>query len=276
MVKRAAVLGWPVAHSLSPAIHSYWAMRERADARYEAIAVEPEDTAFATCVSRLRAEGFAGVNVTIPHKERALKIADHASDAARHIGAANMLTFTQDGVLAANSDATAISDIILGLPERPQRALVLGAGGAARAALWALARTERPPGVIVTNRTRARAEEIGGIAAAEIVDWADRNRAVADADLIINATSLGMRGQPALDLDYAALKPAATVFDIVYAPLETPLLKAAKARGLRVIDGLEMLMRQAAPAYRAWLGESAPVDAQLRGHLIAEIERRRS
>lgn len=276
MVKRAAVVGWPVAHSLSPAIHSFWAKREGADARYEAIAVEPGDDAFAACVSRLRAEGYAGVNVTIPHKERALKIADQASDAARQIGAANMLTFSEKGVLAANSDATAISQIVLGLLPRPQCALVLGAGGAARAALWALARTQRPPVVFVANRTRARAEEIAGIAAAEIVDWADCGRALGAADLVINATSLGMRDQPPLVLDCAALKPAAAVFDIVYAPLETPLLKAAKARGLRVIDGLEMLMRQAAPAYRAWLGEAAPVDAQLRAHLIAEIKRRRS
>jgi shikimate dehydrogenase len=275
MVKRAGVIGWPVAHSLSPTIHSYWAKREGADARYEAVPVEPNDDAFAAGIEQLRADGFAGVNVTIPHKERALKIADEASDAAREIGAANMLTFTSKGVAAANSDATAVNSIILDLPATPRRALVLGAGGAARAALWALGRTDGAS-IFITNRTRARAEAIAAIAGAATIDWADRNDALATADFVINATSLGMQGQPPLDLDYALLSRDAAVLDMVYAPLETPLLSAAKARGLRVIDGLEMLMRQAAPAYLAWLGVDAPVDAALRAHLIAEIERRRS
>lgn len=269
----AGVFGWPVAHSLSPLIHSTWAAREGANARYDAIAVEPDDEAFRKRIDELRAEGYAGVNVTIPHKERALKLADRTSDAARTIGAANMLTFSGDGVIAENSDALAVEAIILALAKRPQSALVLGAGGAARGVLFALMKTGMSH-VVLTNRTRARAEDIASIAAAEAIDWADRNAALGEADLVINATSLGMRGQPPLDLDHDRLKPGAVVFDIVYAPLETPLLAAARARGLETIDGLEMLMRQAAPGYLRWLGTRADVDADLRARLEAALRAR--
>ena len=274
MVKRAGVVGWPVAHSLSPTIHAWWAQQEGAEARYDAIPVEPTDEAFARAVAELRAAGYAGVNVTIPHKERALKIADEASAAARAIGAANMLTFSAKGVIAANSDATAIRRILLDLPQRPRNVLVLGAGGAARAALWAIKSLSDAPRIAVANRTRSRAEDIAAIGDAEVANWSDRSRALAAADLVINATSLGMRGQPPLDLDFDSLSSDATVFDTVYAPLETPLLAAARARGLAVIDGLEMLMRQAAPGYLAWLGEAAPLGPALRAHLLAAIARR--
>ncbi|MEZ5892723.1 MAG: shikimate dehydrogenase [Parvularculaceae bacterium] len=270
----AGVVGWPIAHSLSPLIHSTWAAREGANARYDAIAVEPDDEVFRKRIDELRAGGYAGVNVTIPHKERALKFADSASDAAKTIGAANMLTFSEEGVLAANSDATAVRRIVLELHRRPDKVLVIGAGGAARGVLWALKSRIDPLSVILTNRTRARAEEIASIAAAEVIDWADRNAAISEADLVINATSLGMRGQLPLDLDHDRLKPGAVVFDIVYAPLETPLLAAARARGLETIDGLEMLMRQAVPGYLAWLGTKADVDADLRARLEAALRAR--
>lgn len=275
-MRRAAVIGWPVSHSLSPLIHATWAAREGVNARYEAIAVEPSDDAFRTRISDLRAEGFAGVNVTIPHKERALKIADRASAAATAIGAANMLTFAADGVLAENSDAAAISDIIKGLPAPPSSALVLGAGGAARGIVFALANGARPPKIILANRTRARAEEIAAIANAEVIDWSQRSDVLDNADLIVNATSLGMKGQPPLEIDDSRFKEGAVILDIVYAPLETPLLAAAKARGCRAIDGLEMLMRQAAPGYRAWLGNKAEVDADLRARLEAALKARGS
>lgn len=272
--RRAAVIGWPVSHSLSPLIHATWAAREGANARYDAIAVEPRDEAFRKRINELRAEGYAGVNVTIPHKERALKLADRVSDAAKTIGAANMLTFSEEGVIAANSDATAVRSIVPELHRRPDKVLVIGAGGAARGVLWALKHRTDPLSVILTNRTRARAEEIASIAAAEVIDWANRNAAIGEADLVINATSLGMRGQPPLELDHDRLKPGAAVFDLVYSPLETPLLAAARARGLAAIDGLEMLMRQAAPGYLAWLGSRAEIDADLRARLEAALKAR--
>jgi shikimate dehydrogenase len=274
--RRAAVIGWPVSHSLSPLIHSTWAAREGISARYEAIAVEPDDISFRRRIDQLKAEGLAGVNVTLPHKERALAIADSASEAAQVIGAANMLTFGDEGVLAENSDAMAVSKILLDLPERPATALVVGAGGAARGVLWALAKAIDPPHVLLTNRTRARAEDIAPIARAEVVDWKTRNAALEGADLIINATSLGMSGQPPLDLAHDRLKQGAAVFDIVYSPLETLLLKAARARGARTVDGLEMLMWQAVPGYLAWLGTRADVDDDLRRRLEATLKARGS
>ncbi len=274
--RRAAVIGWPISHSLSPLIHSTWAAREGINARYEAIAVEPDDISFRRRINELKAEGFAGVNVTLPHKERALAIADSASDAAIAIGAANMLTFGDEGVLAANSDAMAVSKILLDLPERPATALVLGAGGAARGVLWALAKSSDPLRVLLTNRTRARAEAIAPIVCAEVVDWKTRNAALASADLVINTTSLGMTGQPPLDLDHDRLKQGAAVFDIVYSPLETPLLMAARARGARTIDGLEMLMQQAVPGYLAWLGTRADADDDLRLRLETALKARGS
>ena len=270
----AGVVGWPVSHSLSPLIHSTWAAREGVDARYAAIPVEPDDRSFRIRIDELRRSGYRGVNVTIPHKERALKLADSASDAAKTIGAANMLTFSEEGVIAANSDATAVRAITLELQRRPDKVLVIGAGGAARGVLWALKHRIDPLSVTLTNRTRARAEEIASIAAAEVIDWADRNTALSEADLIINATSLGMRSQPPLELDHDRLKRGAVAFDIVYSPLETPLLKAARARGLETIDGLEMLMRQAVPGYLAWLGDKAEVDADLRARLEAALKAR--
>ncbi|MCB2112239.1 MAG: shikimate dehydrogenase [Parvularculaceae bacterium] len=268
----AAVIGWPVSHSLSPLIHSTWAAREGVSARYDALAVDADDAMFRKRINELRAAGYAGVNVTIPHKARALEFADAASPTARAVGAANMLTFG-DEVLADNSDALAIADIVGALPAKPRTALILGAGGAARAALWAL-KTQTVPRIIISNRTSARAEEIAPIGSAKIFDWRDRNEALDAADLVINATSLGMRGQPPLDLEIDRLKRGCVVFDIVYAPLETPLLKAARARGLQTIDGLEMLMRQAAPAYRAWFGTRAEIDADLRKRLEAALSER--
>lgn len=272
--RRAGVIGWPVSHSLSPLIHSTWAAREGISGSYEAIAVEPDDRSFRRRIDELRAAGFAGVNVTIPHKERALKIADRASAAAAAIGAANMLTFSGAGVVAENSDAAAIGAILKSLPAPPASALVLGAGGAARAVLFALAALARPPRIVLANRTRARAGEIAPIARAEVVDWNQRDEALESADLIVNATSLGMKGQPPLDLDCRRLKDGAVVVDIVYLPLETPLLRAARARGLATIDGLEMLMRQAAPGYLAWLGTKAEIDADLRLRLEAALKAR--
>ena len=268
----AAVIGWPVSHSLSPLIHMTWAMREGTDARYNAIAVEPDDTLFRKRINNLRAEGYAGVNVTIPHKERALNFADVTSDAARAIGAANMLTLGEV-IFAENSDATAITDIVGSINMKPRHALVLGAGGAARAALWAL-KEQGVARISISNRTVSRAEEIAPIASANIIDWSERNKALEGADLVINTTSLGMKGQPPLDLDYDGMKDGAVVFDIVYAPLVTPLLKAARARGLETVDGLEMLMRQAVPAYLAWLGTKANVDADLRARLTAALKER--
>ena len=269
--RKAGVIGWPVAHSLSPLIHGTWAAREGADISYERIPVEPDYEAFAEKIEHLRADGYRGVNVTIPHKEHALKIADSASQTARAVNAANMLTFSDDGSFADNSDVEGFAAALRATdPEAGKRAtaLVFGAGGAAKGVLYALEERLGAERIIISNRTRARGEALG----AEVADWSARNKIAAEADIIINTTSLGMTGNPPLDFDCNGLKSGAIVFDIVYSPLETPLLKAAKASGLRTVDGLEMLMRQAVPGYCAWLGANAEIDADLRSRLEAALK----
>ncbi len=274
MTRRAGVLGWPVKHSLSPLIHRIWAAREGRAISYEAIPVEPGDTAFRAAIERLASAGYKGVNVTLPHKERALAIADEASGEARAAGAANMLTFGKRQVLADNSDIAGFAAAVEETGRKPACALILGAGGAARGVAVALKRrlgVQRP---IIANRTRARAQEVARIVDAETIDWSEKESVLAGVDLLVNTTSLGMTGQPPLAINLSALAPASIVADIVYAPLETPLLAAARARGLGAIDGLSMLMHQAAFGYRAWLGSAAVVDADLRARLVAALNAR--
>lgn len=273
-IRRAAVVGWPVAHSLSPLIHSTWAAREGANASYEAIAAGPSYEEFAAVIDRLRASGYRGANVTIPHKEHALRYASEASVEARAAGAANMLTFKDEGAFAENSDIMGFAAALGDITSVRAPALIIGAGGAARGVALALKRRCRASAVIVVNRTRSRAEDVASLVDGDVVDWNDRNEAAAKSGVIVNTTSLGMKGEPPLDIDVASFAPGAIVCDIVYSPLETPLLAKAKARGLRTVDGLEMLMRQAVPGYLAWLGAKAEVDADLRARLETALRMR--
>lgn len=269
----AGVVGWPVSHSLSPLIHSTWAAREGADARYAAIPVEPDDRSFRIRIDELRRSGYRGVNVTIPHKERALRYATTASEDARAAGAANMLTFSEGGVHAENSDIIGLAAALEKLSPR-RDALILGAGGAARAVAIALKRRLCAERILIANRTRARAEEVAALVGAAAISWEERSAAAASADIVVNATSLGMTGEAPLDIDIGGMGKDAVVCDIVYSPLETRLLKAARMMGLRAVDGLEMLMRQAVPGYLAWLGDRAEVDADLRARLEAALKAR--
>ncbi len=276
VTRRAGVIGWPVKHSLSPLIHRIWAEREERAISYEAIAVEPDDAAFRAAIERLAAQGLKGVNVTLPHKERALALADAASGEARAAGAANMLTFAKRRVLADNSDIAGFAAAVAETGRKPQRAFILGAGGAARGVAVALSRRIGVKSILIANRTQARAEEVARIVDAEAIDWPARESALAGVDLLVNTTSLGMTGEPPLEIGLAGLPRDAVVADIVYAPLETPLLAGARARGCAVIDGLSMLMHQAAFGYRAWLGHDAVVDADLRARLVAALKARAS
>lgn len=273
-VRQAGVIGWPVKHSLSPLIHRTWAEREGRAVSYEAIPVEPTDAAFRATIERLAAEGYKGVNVTLPHKERALAVADEASGEARLAGAANMLSFAKRRLLADNSDIAGFAAAVEETGRTPKSALILGAGGAARGVAVALKRRLGVDTLRIANRSRARAEEVARLVAAETIDWAAREDALAGAQLLVNTTSLGMTGEPPLEIDLSQLPRTAVVADIVYAPLETPLLAQARARGLAVIDGLSMLMHQAAFGYRAWLGSTAIVDADLRARLVAALKAR--
>ncbi len=272
-MKKAGVMGWPVAHSLSPALHGFWLKRHKIEGSYESLAVPPDRLAGA--LRALASKGFAGCNLTIPHKEAALPLMEMLDPAARRIGAVNTVTVGPDGALSGhNTDGYGfIENLRAGIPgwkSSAGPAVVLGAGGASRAILDALIQ-DGAPEIHLANRHRSRAGELAKIfgATVKVVEWADRARALAKAALLVNATSLGMEGNPPLELDLAALPASAAVCDIVYAPLETGLLKSAKARGLKTVDGLGMLLHQARPAFKLWFGVLPEVTPELRRVVLA-------
>ncbi|MGH6785088.1 MAG: shikimate dehydrogenase, partial [Sphingomicrobium sp.] len=222
--------------------------------------------------------GYAGANVTLPHKEAVLQLAAVADEAARTIGAANTLWLDDAGRLnASNTDAygfmTNLDAEARDWNDGGRPAVVLGAGGAARAILHGLL-AEGARRIFLANRTSGRAEALAGAIgpAVTVVDWRDRNRALAGCGLLVNATSLGMTGKHPLDLDLASLPPNAVVADIVYSPLETALLAAARARGNRTVDGLGMLLHQAVPGFERWFGVRPEVTPELRAHVVAHLE----
>ena len=270
--RTAGVMGWPVGHSLSPRLHGFWLERYDIDGAYVPLAVAPGD--FAQVLRALPRMGFAGVNITLPHKEAALATVDRADALARRVGAVNMVVVEPDGALVgSNSDAFGfMENLRAGAPgweATAGAAVVLGAGGAARAVTVALIDAGVPE-LRLINRTAARAEALARSLdrTARPVPWEHRAAALADAVLLVNTTSLGMAGQPALELDLEALPPGAAVVDIVYTPLETPLLSAARARGNPAVDGLGMLLHQARPAFAAWFGVEPEVDPELRDFVI--------
>jgi shikimate dehydrogenase len=274
-VKRACVIGWPVEHSRSPLIHRYWLGRYGIEGAYEKEAVDPKD--LGQFLGSLAARGYVGANVTLPHKEAALRLAAVADEAARAIGAANTLWLDHAGRLcASNTDAygfiTNLGAQAPGWNERRRPVIVLGAGGAARAILHGLL-AEGATRILLANRTRERAETLAQAfgAAVEVFDWSDQNRALSGCGLLVNATSLGMTGKAGLDIDLAALPRDAVVADIVYSPLETPLLAAARGRGNRVVDGLGMLLHQAVPGFEHWFGVRPEVTRALRAHVAASL-----
>jgi len=278
-ILKAGVMGWPVAHSLSPALHGHWLARYGIAGRYDAIPVEP--TKLRAALEKLPENGFRGVNLTVPHKEAALDVVDSIDDTARRIGAVNTILVGDDGALSAtNTDAYGLIENIragagaaleAGFDGRP--GVILGAGGAARAAVVGLADAGVAE-IRIVNRTVARAEalaELVGNSGARVSahGWDDAAEALSDAGLLINTSTLGMAGQPPLALDLARLPNDAVVNDIVYAPLETELLATARARGNIVIDGLGMLLHQARAGFRAWFGVDPSVDEELRAAVLA-------
>jgi shikimate dehydrogenase len=274
-MKRACVIGWPVAHSRSPVIHRYWLKLYGLDGAYEMEAVPPEE--IEGFLHSLGQRGYAGANVTLPHKEAALAAADRPDQAATAIGAANTLWLDDKGLLhASNTDAygfmTHLSAEVPDWNEGGRPVMVLGAGGAARAILHGLLEAGAAK-ILLANRTEERAKALaeGFGSRVQEIPWEERNRALAGCGLLINATSLGMTGKPPLDLDLSALPADATVADIVYSPLETPLLAAARARGNRTVDGLGMLLHQAVPGFERWFGVRPQVTPELRAHVAAHL-----
>ncbi len=271
----AGVFGWPVAHSRSPRLHGYWLERYGINGAYLPLAARPED--FTDAVRILPRLGFAGANVTLPHKEAAHVLADEIDATAKRIGAVNTLVFEADGLVrGSNTDAYGfihnLTEGGAGHDWAGGPAVVLGAGGAARAVLVALDDAGVSE-IRLTNRTRARAEELAATLApgATVVDWDERAAALDGASLLVNTTSLGMAGQAPLDLALDTLPDAALVTDLVYAPLETPLLAAARARGNPAVDGLGMLLHQARPGFHAWFGVDPEVDDGLRRFVAADL-----
>lgn len=261
-MKLACVLGWPVAQSLSPRLHGFWLKEHGIDGAYVKLPVRRED--FASVVRSLRRSGFKGASITVPHKEAAFAIAHTLDAAAREAGAVNQLVFHEDGTVEGlNTDATglAVSLREAGIDVAGKPAVLLGAGGAARAALLAL-RSLGVGEIRLLNRTPGRA--LGPHTASALEGW---KAAARDAALVVHTTAAGMKDTPALEVDLDVLPADAAVCDIVYNPLETALLKQARARGLKTVDGLGMLMHQAVPAFKAFYGVEPRVTPALRAAL---------
>jgi len=272
---RAGVIGWPVGQSLSPPMHAYWIAEHGIKAAYLPLCVPPEE--FAGTIKSLPAKGFVGVNVTIPHKEAAYKLSTTLDTDARAAGAVNLLIFENEKVHGRNTDAmgfsAALNEAFGASAARAGPVVVLGAGGAARAVIVGLIKNGAKE-IRIINRTRGRGESLAKTFESvklEAFDWGDWPNAFADAGLLVNATSVGMAGKGVLDIALDALPRAAGVADIVYNPIETGLLRDAKTRGHRTMDGLGMLMHQAVPAFAAWFGITPIVTAELRAVLEEKL-----
>jgi shikimate dehydrogenase len=273
---KAGVIGWPIGHSLSPHLHGFWLEHYKIDGEYLPFAVETEN--LKSFLKGLADQGRRGTNVTLPHKETTLSVVDQIDEQAKRVGAVNTVVVQKDGsLLGSNTDGFGFLENMH--DQNPKwaakrgPAIVLGAGGAARAILVALLEAGAPE-IRLLNRTKERAEELagelgGGI---KVDDWAARSEVVSEAATLVNTTSLGMKGQPPLEIDLSRLPESATVTDIVYTPLETGLLKNAKKRGNPVVDGLGMLLHQARPGFQAWFGVEPEVTKDLRDHVLKVME----
>ena len=258
----AEIAGWPVTYSRSPRLHGFWLRRHAIDGTYVPLPIQPR--AFAAAMHGLVAAGFAGANVTIPHKLAAFEICDTVDDTARRAGAVNTLVFLDSRIIGSNTDGYGfIANLRAhGIDPVAGPALLLGAGGSARAVAAAL--QDAGARVTVANRTLARAEALAhDLPGLRVIDWAHRTPALADHAIVVNATPLGMIGHDPIDLDLARAPSSLAVADDVYVPLETSLLAAARAHGLRAVGGLGMLLHQAVPGFHAWFGVKPEVDDDL-------------
>ena len=273
---KAFVTGFPIKHSRSPLIHGFWLNALGIDGSYEPIEVKPED--FAAFVASLAANGFAGGNVTIPHKETAFAAVKSLDEAATAIGAVNTLWFEGGRLRGGNTDAYGFAanlDAYAPGWDNADTALVLGAGGASRAVIHALLSRgfSKVSGI---NRTVSRAEELAAHfgSAVSASGWDGAQQCVADAGLIVNTTSLGMSGhgeEVGFPLDLSVASKGAIATDIVYVPLKTPFLNSAEEAGLKTVDGLGMLLHQAVPGFERWFGQKPEVTAALREHILADM-----
>lgn len=272
--RHAAIIGHPVAHSRSPLIHNYWLKQLGIDGEYGRRDVPPAEIDL--FLANFRASGLVGANVTVPHKEAAFRAAEELDPVAAALGAVNTLWLADGRLHGANTDVYGfLGNLDAAEPEWARsldEALVLGAGGASRAIIHGLLERgiER---VAVVNRTLSRAEALRDQFGSRVhpVEWRDLPARLVGKRLLVNTTSLGMKGQPPLDIDLSTLSPDALVTDAVYVPLETPLLRAAKALGLATVDGLGMLLHQAVPSFERWFGVRPEVTPELRALAIADL-----
>jgi len=273
--KRACVIGWPIEHSRSPLIHNYWLKRYGIDGSYTKEAVKPED--LKAFVSTLAERGFTGCNVTVPHKEAAFSAADVKDDSAVAVGAANTLWLEGGKLHGANTDTYGfMTHLDLSAPGwKAQNApvLILGAGGAARAIVYGFLKAGVAR-ILVANRSRSRADQLADHFGDKVcaVDWDKRNDVACEAGVIVNTTTLGMKGFGDPGIDFSRCRAGAVPADIVYVPLETDFLKSARANGLTGVDGLGMLLHQAVPGFEKWFGVRPQVTQDLRDLLVADIE----
>lgn len=262
---KAGVIGHPISHSKSPLIHGYWLKQYGIDGEYKTYDIAPAE--LESGVRGLVDAGLVGFNVTLPHKQNIMPLCKTVSDEARLIGAVNTITVLKNGDLHGhNTDAFGfaqnLKETVPDFKWDGATATVIGAGGAARAILYALHQNGITD-IRITNRTRESAENLGAAYCAKIVDWDDRNSSLVGSDLIINTTSLGMKGQSPLDINLKGIHKNAVVYDIVYAPLMTDLLQQAEQQGAQIVTGIGMLLHQARPGFEAWFGHFPNVTSEL-------------
>ncbi len=276
MIRKVCVIGWPITHSRSPLIHNYWIkLHGIEDAVYERLAVPPEE--LNATLRGLHDWGFVGANVTVPHKEAVFATLMRHDAVAARLKAVNTIVTTSMGLEGRNTDGYGF---IANLKDRARfwragdgPAVLIGAGGAARAVAASL-EAEGVPEIRIVNRTRDRAVALAAdlkLKSVRIFEWAEMAEALSGANLLVNTTTLGMKGQKDLEIDFSALPKTALVTDIVYTPLHTGLLKSARARGNPVADGLGMLLHQAVPGFEAWFGVRPEVTPELRALVLADM-----
>lgn len=279
-MKKVCVIGYPAKHSLSPKLHGYWLNLYNIDGSYEALEINPEE--FKARFRNLHSEGFVGCNVTVPFKEEVFKIVDEIDDFAKSIGAVNTVVIKDGKYIGSNTDAYGFIQNIKSTKTdfdfTKGAAVILGAGGAARAVVAGLI-AENVPEIIIINRSIDKAEKIKhdiektfGKQNIRIVSWEKRNEVLSNANLLVNTTVLGMNGQAELDISLDTLPKEALVNDIVYRPLITKLLQEAEARGNIIVDGLGMLLHQAVPGFELWFGKRSEVTEGQRNSILFEID----
>ncbi len=274
-MKRACVIGWPIAHSRSPAIHGYWLRRYGIDGSYTKEAVPPDD--IEKFLRGMADAGLAGCNATIPHKEAAFRLADEREASAVAVGAANTLWLEGEKLCAANTDTygymTYLSLQAEDWNRRDAPVSILGAGGAARAIVHGFLEAGVPD-VRVFNRSAARAEALAQDFGPRVkaMPWEKRSRAATESSVLVNTTALGLKGEGTLEMDFTDFHPDCIVSDIVYVPLETGFIRDARRHGLRTVDGLGMLLHQAVPGFEKWFGVRPEVTDELYEMIAADIE----